>query len=114
MQRAVELAAELELRRDLAHVAAVLAADERHADAGGAGAAGAADAVRVGVGVDGRVELEDTWLMSSTSMPRAATSVATSVVDLAGGEGGERASALTLRLVAVHGDGLHALLERGA
>ena len=46
-----------------------------------------------------------TWLMSSRSRPRAATSVATSVVALAGAEALERLLARGLRHVAVHRDG---------
>ena len=48
--------------------------------------------------------------MSATSMPRAATSVATSVSQIAALEAGERLLALALGLVAVHGKGLDALL----
>ena len=45
-----------------------------------------------------------TWAIASRSSPRAATSVATSVVDPARAELLERALALRLRHVAVHGD----------
>src|SRR3954471_14524322 len=58
-QAGFELAVQPQLVGDLADVLAVLAAHERDADAGLAGAAGAADAVGVGLGVDRRVELDD-------------------------------------------------------
>ena len=55
-----------------------------------------------------------TWLMPSTSMPRAAMSVATKRAQLAVAEGGERALALVLRLVAVDRLGGEAGLLQGA
>ena len=66
-------------------------------------AAGAADAVGVDLGSSGGSKLM-TCVMSSTSSPRAATSVATSVVHLAGVEPLQCALALRLALVAVDGD----------
>ena len=55
-----------------------------------------------------------TWEMPSTSMPRAATSVATSVSTLPRLEPGECLLALALGLVAVHRDGLDALAAAAA
>ena len=64
--------------RDAADVRLLLGQHERDAGAAAAGPAGAADAVGVGVASSGGSKLI-TWVMSSTSSPRAATSVATSV-----------------------------------
>jgi hypothetical protein len=76
----------------------------------GAGARGAADAVDIASGTFGRSKLM-TWLTPSTSMPRAAMSVATSTGCLPSRKALERALALALALVAVDrlGDAMPAL-----
>ena len=86
---------------------------EHEADPGAAvaGAAGAADPVHVGVRSPGASKLI-TWVMSSTSMPRAATSVATRVSTSPRLEAGERPFALALALVAVHRDRLELVVAQ--
>src|SRR5213080_4192132 len=54
-----ELLVEVERAGDAAHVAVVVALDERDADAGATGTPGAPDAVHVGVAVGRRVEVDD-------------------------------------------------------
>ena len=65
--------------RDAADLLLLLREDERDADAATARAAGAADAVHVAGCSSGGSKLT-TWVISTRSSPRAATSVATSVV----------------------------------
>ena len=83
------------------------------ADAGGAGAAGAADAVHVGLGVVRRVEVDH--VRDAADVDSAGGDVGRDQrVDLEGLELRERALALALGLVAVHRDRGDAVRSRAS
>src|SRR5690349_4645863 len=97
----VELAAEAQVARDPAHVARLLGAEERDADAGVPGAAGAPDPVDVALAVGGRVEVDD--VRDAVDVDAAGGDVGRHErVDLPGLESRERLLALALGFVAVH------------
>src|SRR5687767_12555291 len=102
----LELRVQPQLVRDLADVASLVVHDERDTHAGAPRAGGATDAVDVGLAVLGGVEVHD--LRDVVDVDAARGNVGGHEGrHLALVEAPERLLTLALRLVAVHGGGLH-------
>src|SRR4051812_38658977 len=101
-----ELVVQLQVAGDRAHVLRLVAHHEGDADAGASRAAGAPDAVHVGIAILGHVELDH--VRHALDVETAGRDVrGHQRVHLAALEAGQRLLALRLRLVAVHRDGAH-------
>ena len=98
---------------DVGHQPRVVARDQRDGQARGAGAAGAADAVHVVLGVERHVEVEDRRQVGDVEAARRDVG-GDQQVDLAALERVQRLQALVLRLVAMQRGGLQAVALEGA
>ena len=94
--------------RDACHVGGLLGGDEGDARPRPSRAARAPDAVHVAIAVGGRVEVDDEGDVVDVQAARGDVG-GDQGMDLAGLEPGKRTLALSLRLVAVHGDRVHGL-----
>src|SRR5215211_638813 len=102
-----KLLAEVELAGDRVDVARLLAPDQGDADAAAPGAGRAADAMEIGVAIARRIEVDH--VADAVDVEAASGHVrGDERVDDPGVEPAQRALALGLGLVAVHGDGLDA------